>query len=449
MTQGDTIAAPATPPGYGGVGIIRVSGPLAADIAGAVLGRLPRPRAAVLAGFLDPKGEPIDRGIALFFPAPASFTGEDVLELQGHGGPLVLDLVLRRTLQLGARLARPGEFSERAFLNCKLDLIQAEAVADLIESRTEMAVRLAGRTLHGELSYRVHALAEELTDLRALVEAALDFPDEEIDFLAAGALNARLDSLVERGERVHAAAFQGRLIREGLRLVIAGAPNAGKSSLLNALSGTDAAIVTEMPGTTRDLLRQDIEIDGMPLQIVDTAGLRHSCDPIELEGIRRARGEIEQADRVLWIYDAAADSHHSMLDPDLLPTGTPVTYIRNKIDLTQDASGRRETPAGIELCISARTGEGLDSLRRYLKEVAGYRDTGEGEFIARRRHLDALERSLRHIRSGSELASRGTSAPELLAEDLRQAQRALGEITGEVTSEDLLGRIFSSFCIGK
>lgn len=444
----ETIAAPATPPGYGGVGIVRVSGPLVKEIALGVIGRIPHPRVAALASFVAADGGLIDQGISLFFPAPASFTGEDVLELQGHGGPVVIDLLLRRVLQLGARIARPGEFSERAFLNGKLDLAQAEAVADLIESTTETAARLAVRTLHGELSRRVSSLVEDLIGIRTFVEAALDFPDEEVEFLTDPRMQSDLIALIEEAEGVKAAARQGSLVREGLRVVIAGPPNAGKSSLLNALSGTDAAIVTEIPGTTRDLLRQEIEIDGMPLHIVDTAGLRHSADLIEQEGIRRAHGEIAQADMVLWVYDSVADPHHDAFDPALLPRGPAVVFVRNKIDVTGEPGGRRQTPAGADIAISARNGSGLDALREYLKEAAGFRGSAEGELIARRRHLDALERAIAQLRSAAEAFQIGAGG-ELVAEDLRQAQQALGEITGEFTSEDLLGRIFSSFCIGK
>lgn len=444
----DTIVAPATPPGYGGVGIIRISGPRVECIAKDMLGWLPRPRIASLADFLDADGEVIDHGIVLFFSAPTSFTGDHVLELQGHGGPVVMDILLRRVLQLGARLARPGEFSERAFLNGKMDLTQAEAIADLIESTTETAARLAGRTLRGDFSRRVVSLVDDLIGVRTFVEAAMDFSDEEIDFLSDSEVNLDLTALIEKAERVRTAARQGRLIREGMILVIAGPPNVGKSSLLNALSGTQAAIVTDIPGTTRDLLRQEIQIDGMPLHIVDTAGLRHSQDPIEQEGIRRAHGEIEQADLVLWVHDGAADSAHEAFDQSVLPQEVAVTRIRNKIDLTGEKMGRHETPNGVEIGISVRTGAGLDVLRQHIKEIAGFHDTGEGEFIARRRHLDALDRALCHLRSAADILVR-MSAVELMAEDLRQAQQALGEITGEFTTEDLLGRIFSNFCIGK
>jgi tRNA modification GTPase len=448
MNAANTIAAIATPPGIGGVAIVRVSGPTAAGIAHGVLGRVPTPRRASLAVFRDRSGEIIDQGIALFFPAPGSFTGEDVLELQGHGGPVVMDLLLRRTLELGARIARPGEFSERAFLNGKLDLTQAEAVVDLIESGTETAARLAARTLQGEFSRRVNALVEGLTRLRAFIEAAMDFPDEDLDLLGDGQVAGHISEIIIQAELVKASARQGQLIREGIRLVIAGAPNAGKSSLLNALSGADVAIVTDIPGTTRDVLRERIQIDGMPVHIIDTAGLRHSLDPIEQEGMRRAREQIEQADRVLWVFDAVQDPEHAALDPALLPKQVPVTFIRNKIDLAGTPPGQRATTAGPEIALCARDGSGLDRLREHLKEVAGFHGACEGELLARRRHLDALDRALAHLRSAASALRMGAAA-ELAAEDLRQAQRALGEITGEVTSDDLLGRVFADFCIGK
>jgi tRNA modification GTPase len=444
----ETIAAVATPPGFGGVGIVRVSGPLAREIAELLLGRVPEPRFATLADFRGVGGEIIDQGIALLFPAPRSFTGEDVLELQGHGGPMVLDLLLRRTLTLGARLARPGEFSERAFLNGKLDLAQAEAVADLIESTTEVAARLAGRTLKGELSRRIERLLEGLARLRAFLEAAIDFPDEEIDFITDSQVGADLEELIGDTTALMASAQQGRLIRDGLNLVIAGPPNAGKSSLLNALSGTDVAIVTHIPGTTRDLLRQEIQIDGMPLHIIDTAGIRQARDPIEQEGVRRAREQMEQADHVLWVFDGQSDPGHECFDPSALPDCVPVTFVRNKIDLTGNPAGQEDRPSGMEIAISARTGAGLDILREHLKASCGYKGPTEGALLARRRHLDALESTLTHLDSAARVLQQAASV-ELVAEDLRQAQRSLGEITGEYTSDDLLGVIFSSFCIGK
>lgn len=444
----DTIAAIATPPGFGGVGVVRISGSGTRGIARAILGRVPAPRLATLSWFRDREGENLDQGLALFFPGPYSFTGEDVLELQGHGGPLVMDLLLRRLLELGARLARPGEFSERAFLNGKLDLAQAEAIADLIESGTETAARLAGRTLSGELSRRVHALVEEVIHLRTFVEAALDFPDEEIDFIADSSVAADLENLLGRLDALQGGARQGCLVREGIQVVIAGPPNVGKSSLLNALSGTDAAIVTAVPGTTRDLLHREIQIDGLPLHIIDTAGLRHSDDLVEREGIRRARDQIEEADAILWLFDDSRAPDDLEFDPAQLPRQVPLTLVRNKIDLSGRPPGRTQTWRGTEIAISARDGTGLDALRAHLKQIAGYQETTEGAFLARRRHLDALGRAQDALRQ-ARTALQATGSAELTAEDLRLAQQALGEITGEVTSDELLGRIFSSFCIGK
>jgi len=444
----ETIAAIATPPGIGGVGIVRISGPLAQVIAEGLIGRVPGPRLATLADFRARDSETIDQGIALFFPAPGSFTGEDVLELQGHGGPVVLDLLLQRALELGARPARPGEFSERAFQNGKLDLAQAEAVADLIESTTEVAARLAGRTLQGELSRRVEGLLGGIVHLRTFIEAAIDFPDEEIDFIADSQVEADLQDLIRDVKDLLANAHRGHLIREGLDLVIAGPPNAGKSSLLNALARVDAAIVTDIPGTTRDLLRRQIQLDGMPLHIIDTAGLRPARDPIEQEGIRRAREQIDQADRILWVFDGQSDPDHTDFDVSMLPAQVPVTYVRNKIDLTGTPAGLTHGSSGPEVAISALTGAGVDVLRGHLKAICGFPASTEGVFMARRRHLDALDRTLVCLDSALDLL-RQAPAVELVAEDLRQAQRALGEITGEFTPDDLLDRIFSGFCIGK
>lgn len=438
-----TIAAVATPPGRGGVGIVRVSGPLATAIAQAVLNRLPAPRHALFTAFLDAHGEPIDQGIALFFRGPQSFTGEDVLELQGHGGPVVLDLLLRRVIALGACLARPGEFSERAFLNGKLDLVQAEAVADLIESGSASAARSAMRSLEGAFSREVSALVEALTDLRAFVESAIDFPDEEIDFLAEHDVGSRAEALAARIAMLLATTQQGCLLREGLTVVIMGRPNAGKSSLLNALVQADAAIVSDIPGTTRDTLREHIHIDGLPLHIVDTAGLRAAADDIEREGVRRTRAAIARADHALLMLDDSGDENEQTLLPEL-PPGLEFTVVRNKIDL----SGRAPGVTGHEVAVSAKTGAGLDALRARLKACAGYQSAGEGVFMARRRHLDAIRRAQASLAQGLQ-HYREAAAGELLAEELRQAQQALGEITGAYTSDDLLGRIFSSFCIGK
>lgn len=371
-----------------------------------------------------------------------------MLELQGHGGPVVMDLLLQRCLECGARLAEPGEFSRRAFLNGKLDLAQAEAVADLIESDTVAAARLAVRSLEGEFSSRIHRLVESLIHLRIYVEAAIDFPEEEIDFLSDGKVSADLHSIILDLNDLKESARIGSLLREGMTLVIAGRPNAGKSSLLNKLAGRESAIVTDVPGTTRDLLRESIQIDGMPLHLIDTAGLRESEDPVEQEGVRRAREQIRKADRVLWIFDDQIDPDHELLDRSSLPEGVPLTLVRNKIDLTGRLPGTRETAAGTEVSLSARNGQGVDLLRRHLQHSVGYQGSQEGAFIARRRHLEALTTASKCLLTG-ERALLSAVSGELLAEDLRQAQYSLSEITGEFSSEDLLGRIFSSFCIGK
>ena len=445
---GDTIAAIATPPGYGGVGIVRLSGPSAPGIAREITGRELRPRHATYCTFSAADSSAIDEGVALYFQAPASFTGEDVIELQGHGGPVVMDLLLARVLALGARAARPGEFSERAFLNDRLDLAQAEAIADLIESGSERAARAAMGSLRGEFSQRVRALVAQLIELRTYVEAALDFPDEEIDFLSGGEVETRLQALEAAFDDIAGSARQGQLLRDGLTVVIAGPPNAGKSSLMNRLAGQETAIVTEVPGTTRDVLRQQILIDGMPLHVVDTAGLRHSDDRVEQEGIRRARAELAQADHALLVVeDASAEQSLPALYAQL-PEGLAITVLRNKIDLSGTAPGLTQTPRGVELRLSVTTGEGLEALRAHLREVAGLAPDTDGAFSARRRHLDALRRAYEHLLRGADQLRR-QQAGELMAEELGQAQAALGEITGEFSSEDLLGRIFSSFCIGK
>jgi tRNA modification GTPase len=462
MADTDTIAAIATPPGRGGVGIVRVSGPAASHIAGAITRRKLAPRQASYGAFHE--HDPVhpdmpailDHGIAIFFPGPHSFTGEDVLELQGHGGPIILDCLLRETLRLGARLARPGEFSERAFLNDKLDLAQAEAIADLIDSASEQAARSAVRSLSGEFSHRIDILLEQLIELRLHVEAAIDFPEEEIDFLADGRIAARLQAVIAALTDVMAGARQGALLREGITVVIAGAPNAGKSSLLNALAGRDTAIVTPIAGTTRDVLREHIQIDGLPLHIIDTAGLRDSPDEVEQEGIRRAWQEIEKADHILLVVDSSSETTTDPLalwpaGAPVLPAARHVTVVRNKCDLSGLPLGpviTGDDTGHAVIGVSAKTGAGIDLLCRHLKESVGYRDAGESSFIARRRHLDALQRTLSALHAG-EQQLQALGAGELLAEDLRLAQQALGEITGRFTPDDLLGRIFSSFCIGK
>ena len=441
----ETIAALATPPGRGALGVIRVSGPAVPPIAIQLLGSLPPPRAACLRRFRDADGTALDEGLALYFPAPASFTGEHVLELQGHGGAYVMDTVLQRVLALGARMARPGEFSERAFLNGKLDLTQAEAVADLIDAGSRDATRAALRSLSGEFSARVHELQAQLTDLRVYVEAAIDFPDEEIDFLSDQALKQRLTQVFAAFDSISAAARQGALLREGLNVVIAGKPNAGKSSLLNRLAGEDIAIVTELPGTTRDLLRQQVHLDGLPVNIIDTAGLRTAADIVEAEGIRRAKVEMQRADRVLYVMDAATDPQAEAAD---LPPDIPVTWVMNKMDLLGLPDRIVTDEGATRIYLSARTGAGLALLRDHLKAVAGYGAVESGAFSARRRHLHALSRAQNLVTTAAAVL-RSTRAFELFAEDLRLAQSALSDITGEMTSDDLLGEIFGSFCIGK
>jgi tRNA modification GTPase len=448
MTSHDTIAALATPPGRGGVGIIRISGPHSRQIGESIVGTLPDPRYARFTPFLDANGEQIDEGLVIRFAEPSSFTGEDVIELQGHGGPVVMDLLLQRCLELGARLAEPGEFSRRAFLNDKLDLVQAEAIADLIDAESVAAARLANRTLQGVFSEQIDWLVESLIQLRLYVESAIDFPEEEIDFLSDSKVSANLLDIIDQTRHLLKNAHTGRLLRDGITLVIAGRPNAGKSSLMNALAGYESAIVTEIPGTTRDILRERITLDGMPVHIVDTAGLRESEDPVEAEGIRRAREQIEQADRILWVFDDLADPSHLALDRTQLPSTVPLTLVRNKIDLSGRQPEILTTVEGVEISIAARDGQGVQLLIDHLQQCVGYESTAEGEFIARRRHLDALQRALTFMDQGSRMLSQH-QAGELLAEDLRQAQQALSEITGDFTSDDLLGRIFTSFCIGK
>ena len=450
----DTIAAIATPPGFGGVGVVRLSGPAVPALAIDLLGRLPTPRHATHACFRGPDGVALDAGLALYFPAPHSFTGEHVLELQGHGGPVVLDLVLARCCALGARLARPGEFSERAFLNGKLDLAQAEAVADLIASGSAAAARAAMASLQGVFSEQVAALTEAVIALRVHVEAAIDFPEEEVDFLADASIGARLAALREQLAALQRDAGQGRVLRDGFTVVIAGPPNAGKSSLLNALSGEETAIVSAQAGTTRDVLRSQIVIDGLPLHVIDTAGLRASGDSIEQEGIRRARAAVARADRVLLMRDhssllpGALPAAGDLLQAHDLPPDLPVSLLYNKIDLTQAPAGLWEVGGDApQIGLSVATGAGLDILRAHLKACAGY-SAGTGVFSARRRHLDALARAGAHL-ALAEARLHHDCAGELAAEELRLVQDALGEITGAFTSDDLLGRIFSSFCIGK
>jgi tRNA modification GTPase len=445
-TETDTICAIATPPGVGGVGIIRVSGPLSIAIAEQVLDGSLQERRARFSRFKDDKGRTIDSGIALLFKAPASFTGEDVLELQGHGGPQILQMLMSRVMTLGARPARPGEFSERAFLNNKLDLVQAEAIADLIESATQASARAAQRSLEGVFSEQVNQLQQELIDLRVFVEAALDFPDEEIDFLADSDVLEKLVIVDERLQSLRDQAHQGQLLRDGINIAIAGLPNAGKSSLLNALAGRDSAIVTDIPGTTRDVLREYISLDGLPVHVSDTAGIRESADQVEAEGVRRARATMLTADLVLLVIDPTEAPGLQLALREEVPQNIPCIEVHNKIDLTDTQSKSDEESN--KAWVSAKTGQGLGNLIHLIKNTVGATENYEGVFSARTRHLDALKRTQNHVRIGRQQLEQ-FNAPETLAEELRLAQRSLGEITGEYLPDDLLGAIFSSFCIGK
>jgi tRNA modification GTPase len=477
------IVAIATPPGRGAVGIVRVSGKAIAPLIRALCGRDLKPREATYLPFVDAAGEAIDHGLALYFPAPHSFTGEDVLELQAHGGPVVMQLLLARCLEAGAeievatqqpcladlRVAQPGEFTQRAFLNDKMDLAQAEAVADLIDASTSAAARGATRSLSGEFSKEIHSLRDALIHLRMLVEATLDFPEEEIDFLQKADAAGQLDRLQATLARVMQRAGQGALLREGIKVVIAGQPNAGKSSLLNALAGAELAIVTAIAGTTRDKVQQTIQIDGVPLHIIDTAGLRHSEDEVEKIGIERAWAEIENADAVLFLHDLvrwndpaesasyqAADAAIAAQLASLLPKRVPVIQVWNKVDavLPQQAVVAIQTDAETvniarNIAISAKNGQGLETLRRTLLQVAGWQPAAEGVYIARERHVQALRQVSAHLGMANSQLKAKSQALDLLAEELRLAQNALGDITGEFTSDDLLGVIFSKFCIGK
>ncbi|MCP5476115.1 MAG: tRNA uridine-5-carboxymethylaminomethyl(34) synthesis GTPase MnmE [Rhodanobacteraceae bacterium] len=481
----DTIAAIATPAGAGGIGVIRVSGPRALSMAQEFLKREPKPRFAHHCRFRDDRGELIDEGLLIAFPAPRSYTGEDVIELQAHGSPVLLGVLLRRCLELGARLARPGEFSERAFLNDKLDLAQAEAVADLIAASSESAARAALRSLEGEFSQRINTLARQLIDLRVYVEAAIDFPEEEIDFLRTSEVRSRFAVIDMALHELLAGARRGQRLRDGLRVVILGAPNVGKSSLLNALAGHDRAIVTAIPGTTRDVLHEALNVDGLPITVVDTAGLRQTEDEVEREGIHRAGREAHRADLVLWVVEAG-DSRDSGLGtrdsgeqdrdpgpgtgdpgkrepgsgacghaPDRaelealgLAAGIATLTVHNKIDLGAEPARVERRSDGVHLWLSAKHGEGMDLLRRALLEHAGLGEGSSGDFSARLRHVDALERSQAQL-AAARAHALDSGQGELAAEDLRLAHEALGEIVGRFRSDDLLGAIFSSFCIGK
>jgi tRNA modification GTPase len=442
----DTIAAQATPPGRGGVAIVRVSGPAASKIMLALLGRELTPRQATFLPFLANTNEILDEGIAVFFPNPHSFTGEDVLELHGHGGPIIVDMLLKRLLELGVRLARPGEFSERAFLNGKLDLAQAEAIADLIDAASQQAARCAMRSLQGEFSQLINALNEKIIHLRMYIEAAIDFTDEEINFLQNDAISSQLANILQQLADIEGKAKQGSLLREGITAVIAGEPNVGKSSLLNALSGKDSAIVTDVPGTTRDLLHEHILMDGMPIHVIDTAGLRASDDIVEQEGIRRAYREIAQADIVLHVMDAGSDKK---IPASPIAADRPTVLIHNKIDLTHNIPAIAIHENNTVIALSAKSGIGIELLKDHIKMQIGLHNNNEGTFLARRRHLEALAQARTYVENAATQLSSNHRASELIAEDLRQTQQALGTITGAFTTEDLLGRIFASFCIGK
>ena len=442
----DTIAAIATAPGSGGIGVVRVSGPLCRTIAVAILGHCPAPRHAAYLAFKGDQEELIDRGIAIYYTAPHSYTGEDVLELQAHGGPALMQLLLARCLTLGARQAEPGEFTRRAYLNDKLDLAQAEAVADVISAATAEAARSAVRSLAGEFSQRIHALRDQLINLRMLVEACLDFPEEDIDFISQGDVAGKLAAIAAELQSVFAGARQGNLLREGIQVVLVGQPNVGKSSLMNQLAGEEVAIVTSIAGTTRDTIHSAIQINGVPLHIIDTAGLRETADEVEKQGIARTWRALENAHVALLLIDVAhgiTETEKSILAR--LRKDLPKLWIHNKIDLTSETMGKVERDGETHLYLSAKTGVGMDGLREELLRIAGWQPGGEGVYMARARHLDALKAVEANLESGTKLMGQ----PELLAEELRLAQEALNTITGEFTSDDLLGEIFSRFCIGK
>jgi tRNA modification GTPase len=442
----DIIAAVSTAPGRGGIGVVRISGPRLENLLRGIVSRPLAPRRATLADFVDARGLAIDQGIAVYFPAPHSYTGEDVLELHGHGGPVVLQLLLKRCLELGARPAQPGEFTRRAYLNDKIDLAQAESVADLIDASTAEAARSAVRSMQGAFSQRIDELLQGLIELRALVEAALDFPDEDVEFIRQADGAGRLAGLQAKLREVMSASQQGSLLREGLRVVLAGRPNVGKSSLLNRLAGEEIAIVTDIPGTTRDAVRQSVSIEGVPVHIIDTAGLRPATDPVEKLGVARTWAAIEHADLVLLLLDATqgeiAADREIMRD---LPAGLPRVAVMNKIDLVPHAPALKQGGGGYTVWLSAKTGEGVEFLRRALLESVGWKQGAEGLFMARERHLHALQLAQQHL----EQASREMATLEFLAEELRLSQQALGSITGEFTPDDLLGEIFKRFCIGK
>lgn len=451
----ETIVAVATAPGPGGIGIVRLSGDMALSIGKSLTGQILEPRHAHFCYFHDGAGLVLDSGISLFFPSPNSFTGEDVVELQVHGSPVILDILVRETCKLGARQALPGEFSQRAYLNNKIDLTQAEAIADLINSTSEQAALNASRSLQGVFSHKIESLVAQVTQLRVYVEAAIDFPEEEIDFINSSQIKEKLQDIIQQFGALRDEARQGSLIQEGIKLVIAGKPNAGKSSLLNALSGHDTAIVTSIKGTTRDVLREHIQIDGMPLHIVDTAGLRDSNDEIEREGIRRAWAEIESADHILLVIDGNTLSDQDIVDASMWPKENrplmrdiPVTVVYNKSDLTDHPPEVYQLSSKTVIHLSAKTGAGVNLLKQHLKICMGYKEGGEGNFSARRRHLESLDQANTFLLNGKQQLLL-SGAGELLAEDLRLCQNSLGEITGAISNDELLGSIFSSFCIGK
>lgn len=437
----DTIAAQASAPGRGGIAVIRVSGSKVQTICQGILGKTISPRTAHLLPFLDAENQILDQGIAIFFPNPNSFTGEDVLELQGHGGPVVVDMLLKRLLKLGARLAQPGEFSERAFLNGKIDLTQAEAIADLIDASSTQAAKLALRSLQGDFAKHINQLNQDIIYLRTYIEAAIDFTDEEIDFLSDAKIADQVQTIQRQLNDIQANAKQGSFLREGIQAVIIGQPNVGKSSLLNCLSGKDSAIVTDIPGTTRDVLREHILIDGIPMYIIDTAGLRESHDVVEQEGIKRAYQEMQKADIILYLQDASRDTaiSHNIIH-------APIIYVRNKIDLLNEIPQKKVEDNKITISLSAKANLGIDLLKQEIKQQIGYQDQSQGIFLARRRHLDALARAETYVKKAYQQLRHSA---ELAADDLRLAHLSLCEITGEFTADDLLGQIFSSFCIGK
>lgn len=446
MIHRDIIAAIATAPGRGGIGVIRISGSQLARFAAGLTPCVLKPRRALLTTFLDAANQPLDQGLLLFFDAPHSYTGEDVLELQGHGGPVVMRQLLQRCLELGARLARPGEFTERAYLNGRMDLAQAEGVADLIEASTNLAARAALRSLQGNFSELIQQLTNKIIALRTLLEATLDFPEEEVEFLTAGRAQQQLSAVREQLEATLAATRQGSLLREGIQAVLIGEPNVGKSSLLNRLAGEEVAIVTEVPGTTRDAVREQIDIDGLPVHIIDTAGLRETTDAVERIGISRTWAMIEKADLALLVSDAGReDDSANRAIIDRLPAGLARIRVNNKIDLARHKAARAQVGTEEQVWVSAKTGEGLELLKQAIWDHAGWHPSGEGVFTARTRHIEALQAAQGHLAAAAGVTDR----LELYAEELRLAHEALGSITGEYTPDDLLGEIFSKFCIGK